>query len=429
MSATTSDPDSKPSGRFQRDALWNWMSLVVRGISGILLNALIARHYGDAVLGVFNQGLAAYTIFSQLAVGGLNLSALRLIAEDPTDRRRLTSLVASVLAPTLLLASVATAIYWFARTPLSALLESPGVATAIAASTPGLFCFAINKVLLSIVNGVQRMRAFAIYTALRYSLILVGLLIAMRLEFEGARLMFVFSFAEGVLMLVLLVETALLVRGPLDAGWRAWIPIHFVYGAKSVASGIMLELNAKVDIWMIGVFMRDEDVGVYTIAAMVAEGVYQLLIVLQNMYNPLLARDIAARRWTELEAMVKKGRRLTYAGMALVGALAVACYPFAVSVMTDDPAFAASWTPFALLMTGIVLASGYIPFGQTLLMSGHPGWHSGLMIGTVACNIACNALLIPRLGLPGAAIATAFAVACSVIMLRVLVRRHVGFRL
>ena len=35
-------------------------------------------------------------------------------------------------------------------------------------AAPGLFCFAINKVLFGVVNGLRRMRAFAIYTSLRY---------------------------------------------------------------------------------------------------------------------------------------------------------------------------------------------------------------------------------------------------------------------
>ena len=70
----------------------------------------------------------------------------------------------------------------------------------------GLFFFALNKVLLSVVNGAQRMRAFAIFTSIRYLGILVALFAAMALEFPGERLAYVFSASEAFLFLALAVE-------------------------------------------------------------------------------------------------------------------------------------------------------------------------------------------------------------------------------
>jgi hypothetical protein len=66
---TTSD--RADGGRFRRDVAWNVASIAVLGVSGIALNAIIARTYDAAALGVFNQVMAAYILFSQLAVGGV----------------------------------------------------------------------------------------------------------------------------------------------------------------------------------------------------------------------------------------------------------------------------------------------------------------------------------------------------------------------
>ena len=415
--------------KFQSDVVWNFGSLAVLGVSGIALNVLIGSHWDEATLGVFNQALAAYTFFSQAAVGGINLSALRAIAERPGDRERLTSVVWSSLLPTFVLALVVTFAYWLARDALGAMLDSPAVAVAIAWSAPGLFFFALNKVLLSVVNGAQRMRAFAIFTSIRYLGILGALFAAMALEFPGERLAYVFSASEAFLFLVLAVEVGRLVEWRLPEGWRAWIREHVVYGAKSILSGVMLELNAKVDIWMIGVYLNDKAVGIYTFAAMIAEGVYQLLVVLQNNYNPILARAIAVRDWDGLRATVCKGRKWTYLGMAGVAVVAVAAYPIALALLTNKPDFAESWVPFGYLMAGIALASGYVPFGQTLLMARQPGWHTLLMTFTVVVNVIGNAVLIPRIGLEGAAIATAISMGSSVLFLKWFVRTRVGVRI
>jgi len=423
---------SSDAKRFGTAVVWNVASLVVLGVSGILLTLLILNGYGKSTLGVFNQALAAYIFFSQLAVGGINASTLRAIAERRDDARHVATVVVGAFVPTLLLALGTTLLFWLARTPIAALLESPDTALGIEAAAPGLFCFALNKVGLAVVNGLERMRAFAVYTALRYLTILIalaGFLVFDEQRAWGPRLAFVFSFSEGVLLLALLPEVLPRLRWSLVGDWAGWAREHLRYGVKSFASGVLLELNARVDILMIGYFMADAFVGIYTLAAMVAEGLYQLLVVLQNMYNPILAREIAARRFEELRALVRRGKWRTYAAMAGVGAAAVLLYPYVQPLLSSEPGMEQSVTPFAWLMLGIVLAAGYIPFAQTLLMANRPGWHTLYMVVTVLINVVGNALLIPHWGLAGAAISTASALFLSTFVLRALVRRQVGLRL
>ncbi len=424
-----SDADDAHPRRFQAALLWNIGSLAVLGVSGIALNVLIARLYDESALGVFNQALAAYIFFSQAAVGGLDRSALKEVAPHAHDRARVREIVVGCLVPTLALSALTTILFWFARVPIAGWLESPGTAEGIAAATPGLFFFAINKVLLATVNGLSRMRAFAVFQALRYVLILVALLgfaLFDRERVQANRLAGVFSLAEGVLFLVLALEVWIQLHGPLLGAWRGWVRRHLDYGLKSVGSGVLLELNARVDVLMIGWFLSDAQVGVYTIAAMIAEGVYQLLVVLQNLYNPILARELAAHRLEALHATIQRGKWRTYAGMAAAGAIAVLVFPWVLPILTDKPGFAESLVPFRWLILGIVLSAGYIPFAQTLLMAGHPGTHTLYMVLTVLINVVGNALLIPHLGLAGAAISTANSMFLGVFVLRAFVQRRTG---
>ena len=150
------------SGQFQSDVAWNVASLAILGIAGLALNVLIGEHWDASTLGVFNQALAAYTFFSMAAVGGIDRSALRAVAEARGDRARAAAAAWAALVPTALLAAVVATAYWFSSGPIAALVESDGVAAAIQASAPGLFFFALNKVLLGIVNGEGRMKAFAV---------------------------------------------------------------------------------------------------------------------------------------------------------------------------------------------------------------------------------------------------------------------------
>jgi O-antigen/teichoic acid export membrane protein len=421
------------SGKFQQDVVWNFASLAVLGVSGILLTMLIGRYYGETVLGVFNSTLAAWFLFSQLAVVGIDRSALRAVAEHVSDRNAVTSITVAALVATAGLAALVTLAYvasfgWLERWYNG----NPDLASALAVSVPGLFFFAINKVLLAVVNGLQRMRAFAVYQALRYLLILLGLLgffvFDSRRE-QGPRLFAVFSIGECTLFVVLAIEVSRRIDLLRARAWRPWVARHLHFGVRSFGSGVLLELNAYVDVFLIGHFLTEKDVGVYTPASQLAQGINQIFFVLQNVYNPILASGIARKRFDELETTIRRSRVWTYAGMAAVGAIAVLVYPHALLLLTDQPGFLASWAPFNYLVLGLVLSAGYLPFAQTLLMSGHPGWHTLYMAATVLINVVANVLLIPVLGIAGSAISTASSMVVSVFILKWVVRRRVGLRL
>lgn len=417
----------------RQDVIWNLASLAVLGVSGILLKAIIGRYYDAAALGVFNQTLAAWFLFAQVAVAGIDRSTLRTVAEHAGDRTRLHGIVAGALAAATALAALVTALYWGSIDWLATWFHhSANMPVGLAVAAPGLFFFAINKVLLGVVNGVQRMRAFAIYQTLRYAIPLLGLLGFLVLDTDrthGNAIAVVFSLAEVLLCAALLIDVRGMVPLSPGPGWRAWAWEHVRYGAKSVLSAVLFELNVYTDVFVIGHFMTEADVGLYSFAAVLAMGFFQILLVLQSIYNPILAREIAAGRLATLQATIARGRRWTYAGMAVVGLVAMLAYPHVLLLLTGKPAFLASWTPFNCLVLGTVLASGYIPFAQTLLMSGHPGWNTALMAATVAINAIACWLTVPAYGLAGAALATAFSMVASVFILKATVRWRVGLTL
>lgn len=426
---------SAARGRFQRDVLWNFGGLVVLALSGFALTSLIGSHYGLADLGLFNQVVAPYIFFSQAAVGGIDRSVLRAIAEAPDDRERVARVLLGGLVPAALLSAFFTAVFVGARHGVAAWLESPGVAVGMAWAAPGLFFFALNKVLLAATNGLRRMRAFAVLNALRYVLIVGGLLVALALGFGGERLGFVFTFAEVLLFACLAFEVGGVLGGLRRGGVATWARTHLVYGAKSAVSGMLLELNARVDVLMIGRFLDDSRVGIYSLASTLAEGVFQLFVVLQNNYNPLIARSLAegadqpgpARE--ALHAMIRRGKRLTYAGMSLAAALATVGYPLYLFLMRAPPDSIQGHVSFGVLMAGMWIVSGYMPFAQTLLMANRPGWHTAVMVGSVGSNVIFNWLLIPRLDITGAAVGTGLALVVSALLLVGFVRARVGVRL
>ena len=125
----------------------------------------------------------------------------------------------------------------------------------------------------------------------------------------------------------------------------------------------------------------------------------------------------------------RKVRRVFFPLMAALGALAVLLYPVLLRILGFGQAFHSSWLIFGILMAGIVANSRVRPFLGILLQSGRPGMHTLLVGGVVLTNFLLNLVLIPLIGAPGAAAATACAFLVEAALITVLARRLAGIAL
>ncbi len=432
----TSSGTTSEQQRLRRDIGWNLVPVALLGVVGLGLNFVIGGWWGAKALGSFTLVTIPFFAFAVVGACGLQYAVLRAIAEEPGDRDRVAVVAVGALIPCIVLAAVVTALFVALREPMGQLLESRAVTEGMLWAAPGVFCFAINKVLLGIVNGLRRMRAFALYTSLRYALIAVGLVLARVWELDVDQLPVIWTFAEGVLLIVLFVElfaTVAVGRGATRMvagdGWRAWARRHLDFGARGVMATLASEINSKIDVWLLGIALPDAQVGIYSLASALYEGAIQIAVVLQNNLNPVIARQLAAGEVREVEALSARMRRWFVPVMIAACVLGAAGYPFVIPWLIGDPTFIEGSAAFAIMMGGLALASPWLPLNQVLLMAGRPGWYTVYIAAILAVNVVGNVLLIPTFGIEGAAIATAASMIASALLLRVLVRWRVGLRI
>ncbi len=419
-----------PKQRFNRDVLWNIGSLAVLGVSGIVLNIVIGYYRGTAGLGIFNEIYAIYIVLSQLAVGGVHASVLKHVSHHQDDRLHCSHVTTSALVLGFVLSAAVCGIAYLGRDVATLFLDDPKDVAGLVAAIPGLLFFSLNKILLNAVNGLRNMRAFAVFNAMRFFLILIAVLVLLYLDKPASALALCFTIAEVLLFVGLLVYVharLFVLRWPAALGKH--IREHISFGIRGVFSGFIADLNTRVDVLMLGYFATDNIVGIYSMAAMLAEGFYQLPIAIQRNVNPIIGKCFAEDDRPRIEEVGHRIRRVLHPGMALLGLVAAAAYPLLISLFFPDKDFADSWPVFCILLVGVIIQSGFIPMGGILYQGGKPELHTLLMAIVIVGNAAMNAALIPLFGLTGAAVATGTAYILQAALLLAFAKRTFGVRL
>ena len=421
-----------PLSRFKRDVLWNVGSLAVLGISGITINCVILAYQGPEALGVFNQVFAFHIIMSQIAVGGLQFSVLKHCSYEQDNLSQCAEIACSALMLVGTAGILVCLTLFSLRDIIGRILESPAVALGLALAVPGLAFFSLNKVLLMVLNGLRNMRAFAVFQALRYALILAGVVVIMLLGYPGSHLPLSLTIAELILfcMMMLYINIMLFrMRFSLSSEMRNWFRRHISFGSRGFLSGVLIEMNTRVDVLMLGYFMSDKIVGIYSFASTFAEGFAQLSTVIRQNVDPIVGKCFAEGNKEKIRGIAQKIRRTFYPIMTILGIALVAGFPIIVWLIASNGENWQSWGVFAILVTGIVLASGYRPFIGILLQGGKPGAFTILIACTVLVNVILNSYLIPLLGVYGAAVATAAVYILEAFTIIILAKKLFDIRL
>ena len=411
--------------QFQSHLLWNFSSLFFIGIGGFFLNVLIARLYGAEALGVFNQVLAYYLIISQACVGGLAFSTLRFTSRYARRNKIYTSILNPAICIALITSLFAAIFSWWLAPFFASFLQSPFVENGVKCVTPGLLAFSINKIIFAALNGSRQMKAYAVGQSVRYILFISVLSILIQYEVQPQYLPILFSISEIILLIGLFIYSYFSTGiGSIDLK-SSWWKRHINYGIRAWLIGLMMDLNTKVDILMLGYFVDDRTVGIYAFAVLFVEALMQLVFVVQNNYNPILAKLEVKRRIKGLYQMIRQVY-LYFFPVVLISIMIISIlFPWLSYMVTNDTTFQMARLYFVIISSFILLVSGILPFNMVINQFGQPGRFTLFILCTVVINVILNVSLIPLYGAVGAAFATGIAFLAQAPLLWLFLRKTI----
>ncbi|HRF80536.1 MAG TPA: oligosaccharide flippase family protein [Flavobacteriales bacterium] len=418
-----------PTGKFSTDLFWSAGAFALGALFGVLVNLVIVRGYDAAALGVFNLVYAVYILLSQLAVGGVHLAVQAFVPRElAAGRSADTQVTASFLLSTLT-SLLVIAIAWAFRDLPGEWFSSAAVREAFPLVLPGLLFFSWNKVLLSFHNGARRMKLFAVMQLLRFLFLFAAVGYLTYMSASVARLPVALFWSEAALFLIVLPISLRFWKPTARVGLGAALRENWRFGNRALAGNFLLDVNTRVDVFLLGFFTNETAIGLYSFAATIAEGVLQLPVLFRNNINPVLSRAWHSGGAGLLTKVIHGNRRAFFKLLAPLILVSVVLFPVALWLLGMEEEPMTIWALYALLALGIAATSGYQAFQMLFSQVGHPGTQTLFIAGFFLSNLLLNLLFIPLLGVYGSALGTALAFVAMAILLRLLAQRVLNVRM
>ncbi len=409
----------------------NALGLAVTVLATFGASVLIGRALGKAAFGVVTLTTQAAFVLAAGARFGMDMAAVRRVAIDVGrgERDRVRAVVARA-ALICLVASVVVggAVYLFAGRLAGifvADLPEAGTAAFRAAGIAIPFA-ALVQVFLGGTRGLKVMRPTLLIFWMGQPLAWIGLML----------LGWLASASIGVTALAYAASWALALFAAI-AAWRrrtagfGSLPAApgevrdlLRYGAPRAPASMLAQGLFYVELFVLARFASAADYGVYAAVVRVGQLLMLFLVSVNLMFSPFVA-DLHARG--EREKLGRLFQRLTrWIVTATLPVLIVLVVAPGGVLRMFGPGFEGGRTALLILAAGqlVNVATGSVGF--ILIMVGRTGWDLVVYAGSVAFDVLVAVLLIPRMGLEGAAIAGAATLALSNLWRLALVRRFVG---
>jgi O-antigen/teichoic acid export membrane protein len=195
-------------------------------------------------------------------------------------------------------------------------------------------------------------------------------------------------------------------------------------------SGGMLLLNGaemirlNTDLVLVGTLLGPVDVGVYTAVVRTATLVSFVLNITSMVAQTNLASLHAQKRRAELLRFVASTTRTIFLTSLVIGAALALCGQLILGRF--GPGFSAGYPALLILIGAHILVAGFGPLTSVLLMTGHQVPAATIYGISALTGAVLNFLLIPSLGIVGAAFASGVNLLLAQAALAVVVRRRLG---
>jgi len=371
----------------KKDIIDSLTGYIMLGLVTLLFNFIAIRLLGSQVFGNFNYALNIIIFFTTIATVGLKGGIMYFF---PTHKGKyisfsfLVNFIASVI--------IAILIYIFADEP------------SIKLMVPLVWILSAQQLFLGIYSSRSEIKTFFNIQAILGQLITIILTVVFYyIGYTTTHNLIYASFISGGITLLI----------HLFLNKDLFKKIHFgkallLFSIPAVFSELMFQIMSRIDAIMIGNMLDKTQVGIYIVAAQIATSTSVVLLIFNTAFTPRISHMYHNGELKELKALYCKATRVLGV-VSLIGFIAIIIFsPYILKLYGAE--YVIGYKVVVYRSIGQLVNAGV---GSVWLMLRMTGKTMYQVYGTIAgaiLNIVLNYLLIPSIGIEGAAIASMVAV-------------------
>jgi O-antigen/teichoic acid export membrane protein len=371
------------------------------GIIQLITLIIIARIYGAEGNGIYSVALLLPTMLAVFLNLGISPANIYFIGTGKVDHKMALRISMGLFSFLVLVGLTFGGLivhffseHWFPGVPESSLWVAVSIFPAI---------FMLN-ILSGIFQGLQKFNVYN-YLAIIPPLSTL-MIIAFFIAFEKKGINYLlFSYLAGFVLAIFasLYWFAKLQVDHLVPKNNNYVNDMLVYGYKAHISNLMSFINYKLDLFLVNLLVGPLAAGVYVVAVQLGE---RLWILAQSVSSVLLPRLSQFEGREDLrDKMTPIISRWVFC-LTVVASLLLAASGYPLLRFVFGKEFLPALSPLLYLLPGIVAGALSKILASDIAARGKPELNMYTTFASVPLNLAGNLLLIPWMGLSGAALAT-----------------------
>jgi O-antigen/teichoic acid export membrane protein len=401
-----------------------FIGTIIGMLLGFVSRIIIVRYITQSEYGIYCLALVIISIFATISTLGLQEGSTRYIAyfrgkkEEGKVRGVISSSIKIAIIASISLASVSFFISDFISTSI---FHTPALSTPIKIFSIAIPFTVLINVFISIFRGFDRVDARVYFQDIFRPVLYLLFLIAVIL-FGLSFLSVVYAYLASIAVTCIAFVIYMMKKPPLSIGKNSVTnPMTkelLFFSVPLLAVSMLMMVMSWTDTLMLGYFKTPDVVGVYNAALPLAHLLPMVLTSLGFLYTPIVSSLYGKNQMEELGRSYAISTKWCFIGTLPIF-FVLFLFPDVVLNLLFGSRYIGAAVALQILAFGFFLNPATGPNYHTLIAMGKTKIIMQTFLISGVINIILNIALIPLLGIVGAAIASASALAIATTMLSV----------
>lgn len=412
------------SSKTMKDIQWSFISLATASFAHLLLRIVLGRELGPSGLGLYTLVFTVYMFGMQFAAFGIGAALTKYVAQYRDNKIKVQEFVTSGVLGSLFSGSLIGILLYLLSSAISIrFFHIPEMIDFLKVTA---FCFpfiAMNKAVIGTLNGMRKMKLFAVMNIVQNVAVLVITVILVHQLEMGVRGA-IFGFIVPTI-LIGLISLTFIKDYFTTSSKRFCVVLKEIswFGFYVVLANSIGIVNTQVDSLLIGRLLSEKEVGYYAVAIMFMQGIELLPQAMQRVTTPIIAMNYGKNELDKIRLIISNILTRVSIILLCISVLLAIFGKFLISIMFTEE-FLPSYIPMLVLLIGYTIYAAFVSIGGCLASIDKVQIVFRIGILCAMINILLNILLIPMFGLVGAASATSISLIFTTSVNLYFVRRY-----